>query len=75
MPTDDRSSDRRLNDQAIGKLTYSIEQLTNDVHEIRTKVEAIEAQANRWKGAFTALLAIGGVIGWFADKIASFVRH
>ena len=33
------------------------------------KVERIEAQANRWKGAFAAILGLGALAGWSLDKV------
>lgn len=62
--------DRRSDDRTIGQLTYAVESLTREVHEIKVKVDNIEAQANKWKGAFAVVVAFGGIVGWFADKIA-----
>jgi len=43
--------------------------------EIYDDVKTLVAMANRWKGAFALLLGIGGIIGWFADKIAAMVTR
>jgi F0F1-type ATP synthase assembly protein I len=67
--------DRRSADRTIGQLTYAVEALTKEIHEIKIKVDNIEAQANKWKGAFAVIVALGAVLGWFADKLAGlFVR-
>jgi hypothetical protein len=63
-------AERRSTDRTIGQLTYAVETLSREIHEIRLKVDNIEAQANKWKGAFAVVIAFGGIVGWFADKIA-----
>lgn len=67
--------DRRSTDRTIGQLTYAVESLTKEVHEIKVKVERIEEQANKWKGAFAVMIALGGIVGWFADKIAGLLHR
>lgn len=71
-------SERRHNGdlyQTIGQLTEAVQSLKNDIAEIKTKVDHIEATANRYKGAFAAILGFGALLGWFADKLAAWIRH
>jgi hypothetical protein len=63
-------AERRSDDRTIGQLTYAVETLSREIHEIKVKVDNIEAQANKWKGAFGVIIALGAVVGWFADKIS-----
>ena len=42
--------------------------------EISKDVKALNAQVNRGKGVFMTLLAVGGLIGWFADRMAQIFK-
>ena len=55
--------------EQIAVLTARVETLTDAVNAHGVKIDALTAQANRWKGAFFAVLALGGVFGWLADSI------
>ncbi len=52
----------------VAVLTEKVEGIHEDVTGMKGDIKQLTAQANRWKGAFVVLLAIGSLIGWFADK-------
>lgn len=39
------------------------------LEEVRDDVKAIREQANKWKGAFTVLLGLGGILGFAANTL------
>ena len=39
--------------------------------ELERKVDGLNAQANRWKGAFLVVLSLGAVAGWLAERASS----
>ncbi len=57
--------------EQIAALRVEVRHLTAAVRGLETKVDQLTAQANRWKGAFLVVLAIGGGIGWLVDRALS----
>lgn len=53
----------------LARLEVRVEGIDEWLKSIDAKQDQILAQANRWKGGFMVILALGGLIGWFADKI------
>ena len=51
------------------RLETQFHSLQDQLGTLVQKVERIEAQANRWKGAFAAILGLGALAGWSLDKI------
>ena len=56
--------------RAIGRLEAQVQTLTTAITELKTKVEAMDTKvadldrmANRWKGGFAVVLALGAVAG------------
>ena len=55
-------------EKRLASLEAQVSGFGEQLGEISKDVKALNAQANRWKGAFMVLLAVGGLIGWFADR-------
>lgn len=53
---------------AIAALRVEIGHLREELHEVRDDVQAIKAQANRWKGAFLAIMTLGAIGGWLIGQ-------
>lgn len=53
----------------IAVLATKIDRLADDMKEVREDVEEIRAQANRWKGAFAAVLGFGAAVGFLVSNI------
>lgn len=45
-------------------LRETIDKLAEDLSDVRAEVGEIHAMANRWKGGFIVITALGGIIGW-----------
>jgi hypothetical protein len=58
--------------QQIGQLTEAVENVKDQLAKLDKDVNEIKAQANKFKGAFIVLLAIGGMIGWISDRAWDF---
>lgn len=39
---------------------------------LETEVKEIRNQANRWKGGFVVILAVGSIVGWLLGQYAKF---
>ena len=59
----------------LAALRVEVTHLTESVDALKTEVVALTAQANRWKGAFGVVLVVGGIIGWFASIITSWMQR
>ena len=58
----------------LARLEERISQLSDEVRHVHEEVSELKATANRWKGAFWVMLALGGVAGTFANFIAGWVK-
>ena len=47
----------------LARLEERIKTLSDEVRHVHEEVSDLKAQANRWKGAFWVILALGGVVG------------
>jgi hypothetical protein len=56
---------------AIGSLQAKMEILCQEVLDLKKSHIQLLELANRWKGGILILLAVGGLIGWLADKLLS----
>lgn len=53
----------------IGNLEAEVATLNKLVTSMNGKIENLEAQANRWKGAFALVLFLGGIAGWLLSYL------
>ena len=58
----------------LARLEERITQLSDEVRHVHEEVSELKATANRWKGAFWVMLALGGVAGTFANFLAGWLR-
>ena len=57
--------------EQLAALGVEVHHLTEAVRELERKVDGLNAQANRWKGAFLVVLSMGAAVGWLADRASS----
>lgn len=62
--------------RAIGRLEAQVQTLTTSISELKTKVDGmdtkladIDRMANRWKGGFAVVLALGAIFGALLEQI------
>lgn len=62
--------------RSIGRLEAQVAALAATMAEVKAKLDAIDTRldaldrlANRWKGGFGAVLALGGLAGFALDHI------
>jgi len=62
--------------RAIGRLEAQVQTLTTAITELKTKVEGMDTKladldrmANRWKGGFAVVLALGAIAGALLEQI------
>jgi hypothetical protein len=62
--------------RAIGRLEAQVQTLTTSISELKTKVDGmdtkladIDRMANRWKGGFAVVLALGAIAGALLEQI------
>ena len=48
---------------ALARLEERVEALQEDTREMRADIAELRATANRWKGGFWVLMALGGAVG------------
>lgn len=48
----------------LARLEERIKTLSDEVRHVHEEVSDLKATANRWKGAFWVILAMGGLVGW-----------
>lgn len=53
------------------QIRESIAELSKDVQDLSAEISEMKNMANRWKGGFLVLAALGGIIGWFLSSIDS----
>ena len=58
----------------LARLEERIKTLSDEVRHVHEEVSDLKAQANRWKGAFWVMLALGGVVGSFIHFILGWMR-
>ena len=58
----------------LARLEERIKTLSDEVRHVHEEVSDLKAQANRWKGAFWVILALGGVVGTVAHLFVGWVR-
>jgi len=58
----------------LARLEERITQLQDEVRHVHEEVSDLKAQANRWKGAFWVILALGGVVGTLGHLVIGWMR-
>jgi len=58
----------------LARLEERIKTLSDEVRHVHEEVSDLKAQANRWKGAFWVILALGGIVGTVAHLFVGWVR-
>ena len=59
---------------AQARLEERIKTLSDEVRHVHEEVSDLKAQANRWKGAFWLMVAIGGVVGSLAHLFVGWAK-
>ncbi len=58
----------------VARIEERISQLQDEVRHVHEEVSDLKAQANRWKGAFWVMLAVGGIVGSIAHLFIGWVK-
>ena len=58
----------------LARLEERIKTLSDEVRHVHDEVSDLKAQANRWKGAFWVMIAVGGIVGWFTNAFLGWVK-
>ncbi len=58
----------------LARLEERLTQLQEEVRHVHEEVSELKAQANRWKGAFWVMLAMGGVVGSIAHLVVGWIK-
>lgn len=58
----------------LARLEERLSQLQDEVRHVHEEVSELKATANRWKGAFWVMLALGGVAGTFMHLLIGWMR-
>lgn len=53
----------------IGQMSANIETIMKKQDEMEKKLDSVVAMTNRWKGATTILIMLGGFLGWLANLL------
>lgn len=57
----------------LATVEAEVEAIKESLAEMGGDVKSILAMANRWRGGMVVLLAVGGMIGWAADKLIGLI--
>lgn len=58
----------------LARLEERIKTMSDEVRHVHEEVSELKAQANRWKGAFWVMLAVGGIFGSVAHLIVGWMK-
>lgn len=64
MPPTNQNTDRDL-----GILMGKMDALLERTDKMEKKLDGVVAMTNRWKGATTIIVILGGVIGWASNLL------
>lgn len=53
----------------IGSMAANVEAIMKKQDEMEKKLDSVVAMTNRWKGATTILIFLGGIIGWVTNLL------
>lgn len=57
----------------LGKLNANVENVMERMAAVEKKLDGVVAMTNRWKGATTILILLGGIIGWAGNLLLKMV--
>lgn len=72
MSSSDKEHDLAVAEK-IGRLMTGMETLLTRTDKMEKKLDGVVAMTNRWKGATSILMIVGGVIGYGATFLAKFM--
>ena len=58
----------------LAKVEERVESLQENIKELRTEVIELRATADRWKGGFWVMMALGGGLGVIANVTMSWFK-
>jgi hypothetical protein len=58
----------------LARLEERIAQLSDEVRHVHEEVSDLKATANRWKGAFWVMIALGGIVGTVSNLMMGWVK-
>lgn len=58
----------------LARLEERIKTLSDEVRHVHEEVSDLKAQANKWKGAFWVIVALGGAVGAVAHLFVSWMK-
>ena len=58
----------------LARLEERLTQVQDEVRHVHKEVSDLKAQANRWKGAFWVMLALGGTVGTISHMFLGWFR-
>ncbi len=53
--------------KALGGLSADMKTLLDRTEKMEKRLDGVVAMTNRWKGATTILIILGGIIGWASN--------
>jgi len=57
----------------LGALNANVTSLIERQDRMEKKLDSVVAMTNRWKGATTILIVLGGIIGWAGNFVLRFL--
>lgn len=58
----------------LARLEERIAQLSDEVRHVHEEVSELKATANRWKGAFWVMIALGGIVGTLSNLLLGWMK-
>lgn len=58
----------------LARLEERIAQLSDEVRHVHDEVSDLKATANRWKGAFWVMIALGGIVGTVSNLMMGWIK-
>ena len=58
----------------LARLEERIAQLSDEVRHVHEEVSDLKATANRWKGAFWVMIALGGIVGTISNLLMGWMK-
>ena len=58
----------------LARLEERIKTLSSEVRHVHEEVSDLKAQANRWKGAFLVIMAVGGIVGTVSHLFIGWIK-
>jgi hypothetical protein len=58
----------------LARLEERLTQVQDEVRHVHKEVSELKAQANRWKGAFWVVVAVGGIVGTISHLFIGWIK-